>query len=163
VRFQDYRDLAESFDRLVSIEMIEAVGEAHWSTYFATLSRALRQGGVAVLQAITIREEDFALYRSRPDFIQRYIFPGGMLPTVSAMDYHAQRAGLELQCVRRFGNGYAWTLREWRRRFLAAWPQIEALGFDDRFRRMWDYYLVYCEAGFERGVVDVGTYRLRKA
>ena len=162
VRFQDYRDLAGSFDRLVSIEMIEAVGEAHWPVYFSTLARNLKEGGTAVLQAITIREEDFAIYRSRPDFIQRYIFPGGMLPTVTLMQQHARRAGFEFETVCRFGQSYAWTLAEWRRRFQSAWPEISALGFDERFRRMWEYYLIYCEAGFERGVVDVGTYRLHK-
>ncbi|MGQ0671726.1 MAG: class I SAM-dependent methyltransferase [Hyphomicrobium sp.] len=162
VRFQDYRDLAGTFDRLVSIEMIEAVGEAHWPTYFATIAERLKRGGTAVLQAITIREEDFALYRSRPDFIQRYIFPGGMLPTVTLMRQHAERVGLEFETVQRFGASYAWTLAEWRRRFRAAWPAIADLGFDERFRRMWEYYLIYCEVGFERGVCDVGTYRLHK-
>lgn len=163
LRFQDYRDLAGSFDKLVSIEMIEAVGEAHWPTYFATIARSLNSGGTAVLQAITIREEDFDIYRARPDFIQRYIFPGGMLPTVSLMREHARRAGLEFETVKRFGQCYAWTLAEWRKRFAAAWPEIQPLGFDERFRRMWEYYLIYCEVGFERAVVDVGTYRLRKA
>ncbi len=162
VRFEDYRDLAGAFDKLVSIEMIEAVGEAHWPAYFKTIARSLRNGGTAVLQAITIREEDFAIYRSRPDFIQRYIFPGGMLPTVSLMRQHAQHAGLEFELVKSFGPSYAWTLAEWRKRFTAAWPEISVLGFDERFRRMWEYYFIYCEVGFERAVVDVGTYRLHK-
>jgi cyclopropane-fatty-acyl-phospholipid synthase len=162
IRLQDYRDLSGAFDRLVSIEMIEAVGEAHWPAYFATIARNLKSGGHAVIQAITIGERDFELYRSRPDFIQRYIFPGGMLPTVPLIQLHAERAGLSFERMKEFGQSYAWTLRQWRRRFFAAWPQIEALGFDTRFRRMWEYYLVYCEVGFERGVVDVGTYRLHK-
>lgn len=162
IRFQDYRDLSGSFDRLVSIEMIEAVGEAHWPRYFETIANSLKPGGIGVLQAITIREEDFALYRSRPDFIQRYIFPGGMLPTVTLMREHAERAGLAFQTVRNFGHSYAWTLNEWLGRFRAAWPEIAPLGFDERFRRMWEYYLIYCEVGFERGVCDVGTYRVYK-
>lgn len=162
IRFQDYRDLAGAFDRVVSIEMIEAVGEAHWPTYFATIANTLNAGGHAVVQAITIGERDFELYRSRPDFIQRYIFPGGMLPTVARMRQHAERAGLTFETVKEFGPGYAWTLRQWRRRFEAAWQDISALGFDERFRRMWEYYLVYCEVGFERSVVNVGTYRLHK-
>ena len=123
---------------------------------------ALAPAGVAVIQAITIHEDAFARYRQNPDFIQRYIFPGGMLPTISLMQQRATAAGLTFETVERFGSSYVLTLREWRQRFEAAWPRIEALGFDDRFRRMWLYYLTYCEVGFDRGLIDVGLYRMRK-
>ena len=161
--FTDYRDVTGQYDRIVSIEMIEAVGEEHWPGYFATLNQRLKPGGCAVVQAITIREEDFPLYRARPDFIQRYIFPGGMLPTVSIMKEMSEKAGLSFEIIERFGPSYAQTLRDWRDRFHRAWPEISALGFDARFRRMWDYYLTYCEVGFERGYTDVGIYRMSKA
>ena len=163
LRLQDYRDIRGQFDRIVSIEMIEAVGEAYWPTYFATLKERLKPGGVAVVQAITIDESHFERYRDSPDFIQRCIFPGGMLPTPERMAEQARRAGLRLSTELRFGRGYALTLREWRRRFLAEWPAIQALGFDEAFRRLWTYYLCYCEAGFLAGRVDVGLYRLTHA
>ena len=162
VRFEDYRDTTGTFDRLVSIEMIEAVGEENWPLFFGTVSNRLKPGGSAVIQAITIHEDAFARYRENPDFIQRYIFPGGMLPTVELMTERAGDARLAFETVERFGMSYALTLAEWRRRFEAAWPEIAKLGFDERFRRMWRYYLVYCEIGFERGLIDVGLYRLRK-
>ncbi len=162
VRFQDYRDTSGRFDRLVSIEMIEAVGEENWPQFFQTVAERLRPGGLGVIQAITIREDAFAQYRRNPDFIQRYIFPGGMLPTVELMRQRSGEAGLGFETIERFGASYAATLAEWSRRFEAAWPAIEALGFDARFRRMWRYYLAYCEIGFERGLIDVGLYRLRK-
>lgn len=163
LRLQDYRDVGGQFDRVVSIEMIEAVGEAYWPLYFTTLGQRLKPGGTAVLQAITINEQHFDHYRASPDFIQRCIFPGGMLPTPERMASHAQRAGLAFNTEDRFGTDYARTLAEWRRRFLAEWPSIEALGFDLRFQRLWTYYLSYCEAGFLAGRVDVGLYRLTHA
>ena len=162
VRFQDYRDVTGSFDRIASIEMIEAVGEDNWPSYFGTIANRLKPGGIAVLQAITLDPRYFDDYRVKPDFIQRYIFPGGMLPTVDLMREHAGRAGLELHEVETFGSSYALTLAEWRRRFDEAWPRVEALGFDERFRRMWSYYLTYCEVGFQAGTIDVGLYRLSK-
>ena len=163
LRLLDYRDVSGKFDRIASIEMIEAVGERYWPTYFAKLGACLRKGGVAVLQAITIAEDRFAAYRRRPDFIQRHIFPGGMLPTCSLIEQHAAHAGLTLVHHESFGNSYASTLREWRVRFSKAWPAIERLGFDGRFHRMWEYYLAYCEAGFRTGRVDVGLFKLEKA
>ena len=162
VIFQDYRDTEGAFDRLASIEMIEAVGEENWPVYFRTIADRLKPGGVAVIQAITIREDLFEDYRSRPDFIQRYIFPGGMLPTVSAMSEAAGREQLTFETFETFGVSYAATLADWRHRFEMVWPQIEALGFDERFRRMWLYYLVYCEVGFRCGRIDVGIYRMTK-
>jgi len=160
--FEDYRDTSGTFDKIASIEMIEAVGAEHWSTYFETICNRLRSGGHAVIQAITIREDSFADYMAKPDFIQRYIFPGGVLPTKTHLTDHAAAAGLSFETVTTFGASYARTLGEWRRRFHAQWPQIEALGFDGRFRRLWDYYLTYCEAGFEKGVIDVGIYRFTR-
>lgn len=163
LRLQDYRDVDGHYDRVVSIEMVEAVGEAYWPVYFTTLRERLKPGGTAVLQAITIDEGHFERYRASPDFIQRCIFPGGMLPTPERMAAQAQGVGLAFDTEERFGMGYARTLAEWRRRFLADWPSIEAQGFDQRFQRLWTYYLSYCEAGFLSGRVDVGLYRLTRA
>ncbi len=161
LRLQDYRDVQGQFDRIVSIEMIEAVGEAYWPTYFATLRDRLKPGGVAVLQAITIADEHFESYRHSADFIQRCIFPGGMLPCPRALREHAERAGFVIDEEHWFGPSYARTLAQWRSRFLANWPGIERLGFDDAFKRLWTYYLCYCEAGFRSRRVDVGLFRLR--
>jgi cyclopropane-fatty-acyl-phospholipid synthase len=160
LRLQDYRDVADRYDRIVSVEMIEAVGADYWPAYFARLRDAMTACGAAVIQAITIDEARFAAYRARPDFIQRWIFPGGMLPTKAIIAEHAARAGLALVQQEFFGLSYARTLREWRDRFLRAWPAIEPLGFDARFRRMWEYYLAYCEVGFEFRAIDVGLYKL---
>jgi cyclopropane-fatty-acyl-phospholipid synthase len=162
LRLQDYRDIPGRFDRIVSIEMIEAVGEAYWPVYFATLRERLAPGGLAVLQAITIADAHFESYRQGADFIQRCIFPGGMLPCPRVLREQATRAGLVVEKEHAFGPSYARTLDEWRRRFLAAWPEIAPLGFDEAFRRLWTFYLAYCEAGFRAGRVDVGLYRLRR-
>jgi cyclopropane-fatty-acyl-phospholipid synthase len=159
---EDYRDTVGTFDKIASIEMIEAVGEAHWPTYFRTLFERLNPGGLAAIQGITILERNFEAYRSGVDFIQRYIFPGGMLLTKQIMKEQTDRAGLMLERVECFGQSYATTLRMWRDRFEAAWPQVSKLGFDERFRRMWRLYLAYCEAGFAEAIIDVGIYRLRK-
>jgi cyclopropane-fatty-acyl-phospholipid synthase len=160
LRLLDYRDVEGRYDRIASIEMIEAVGERYWPVYFAKLRASLRTGGIALLQAITIDESRFAAYRNRADFIQRHIFPGGLLPTASIIEREAERAGLKLVHRESFGDSYAKTLREWRCRFLRAWPAIEPLGFNERFRRMWEYYLVYCEIGFRFGVIEVGFFKL---
>jgi len=157
-RLQDYRDIHERFDRIVSIEMLEAVGKAWLPRYFETLANALNPGGRAVLQAITIDEALDADYQRNPDFIQKHIFPGGFLPTKSALATVIERAGLQVLHCERFGLSYARTLAEWRRRFHANWIEIAALGFDDRFRRLWDYYLAYCEAGFAEATIDVSLY-----
>jgi cyclopropane-fatty-acyl-phospholipid synthase len=160
LRLQDYRDVGEQYDRIVSIEMLEAVGERYWPAYFAKLRECLRPGGTIVLQAITIEEKRFEDYRRHPDFIQRYIFPGGMLPTAGIIRREAACAGLAVVHAEMFGHSYARTLALWRLRFLQAWPAIEPLGFDLRFKRMWEYYLAYCEVGFSLGVSNVGLYRL---
>ena len=160
LRLLDYRDAAGLFDRIASIEMIEAVGERYWPSYFGKIRDCLASGGVALLQAITIDERRFAAYRKCPDFIQRYIFPGGVLPTISIIEREAARVGLKLVHHESFGDSYVRTLREWRNRFLEASPKIESLGFNDRFRRMWEYYLAYCEVGFRLGTIDVGFFKL---
>ncbi|GAB0113999.1 class I SAM-dependent methyltransferase [Acidisoma sp. C75] len=162
LRLQDYRDTTDLFDRIVSIEMLEAVGEEFWPAYFAKLAACLRPGGLAVLQVITIAEEKFEAYRHTPDFIQLYVFPGGMLPSISVMRERIAAAGLSLEKLECFGLSYAETLAEWRRRFQAALPELRAAGMEEPFLRRWDYYLAYCEAGFRAGAIDVGLYQLRK-
>jgi len=160
LRLQDYRDATGSFERIVSIEMLEAVGERYWPVYFETLRQRLKPGGVAVIQVITIAEAQFDSYRRGADFIQRFIFPGGMLPSKTALRTAAEGAGLSLQTALSFGDSYAATLVEWRRRFLQARSSIASLGFDEAFMRLWEYYLCYCEAGFRAGRVDVGLYTI---
>ncbi len=160
LRLQDYRDTQEQFDHIVSIEMFEAVGERWWPAYFRTVARALKPGGRAVVQSITIRDELFADYRKGTDFIQQYIFPGGMLPSRAAFRAAAARQGLAVHGEYAFGVDYARTLAEWRQAFEANWPQIAALGFDERFRRLWRMYLCYCEAGFLAGNIDVVHFEL---
>ena len=159
----DYRDAGGTYDRIVSIEMLEAVGEDYWPIYFKTLRARLRKGGIAVLQVITIGEEQFSAYRRRPDFIQRYIFPGGMLPTTQILAEKIDDAGLRLESSEFFGDSYARTLADWQARFSQAWPAIQQMGFDARFKRMWDYYFAYCQAGFEGGFLNVGLYRISHA
>ena len=163
LRLQDYRDVRGTFDRIVSIEMLEAVGEAYWSIYFQKLRDSLRPGGSAVLQVITIDETRFANYRRRPDFIQKYIFPGGMLPTRRIIEREISKAGLRLVAREHFGKSYARTLEHWQQRFQKSWPKIKLLGFDDRFKRTWEYYLAYCQAGFEARTLNVGLYKLTQA
>jgi cyclopropane-fatty-acyl-phospholipid synthase len=160
LRLQDYRDVQGAFDRIVSIEMFEAVGEAWWPTYFATVAERLKAGGRAVLQVISIAEEHAESYRRDTDFIQHHVFPGGYLPSPSAFRAAAAKAGLTVAAEETFGLSYAETLAEWRRRFHAAWEDIAPQGFDIRFRRLWDYYLAYCEAGFREATIDVGLYTL---
>jgi cyclopropane-fatty-acyl-phospholipid synthase len=162
IRLEDYRDARGTYDRIASIEMIEAIGFEHWPTYFSRLYQLLRPGGIAVLQAITIADKRFEAYSRCPDFIQRYIFPGGMLPAPRIIRREAARAGFELVEGPRFAASYATTLALWQERFQAAWPRIAALGFERRFKRMWEYYLAYCEAGFRSGLLDVGLYRLER-
>jgi cyclopropane-fatty-acyl-phospholipid synthase len=162
LRLQDYRDVSGAFDRIVSIEMIEAVGEAFWPSYFATIARSLKSGGRALIQAITIEDDRFDSYRKRPDFIQRHIFPGGFLPCDEALAEQVERAGLRLAAVEHFGLSYAQTLADWRNRFEARWREISTLGFDERFRRLWTYYLCYCEAGFLEKATNVGFYVIEK-
>lgn len=158
LRLQDYRDLSQTFDRVVSIEMLEAVGEAYWRTYFRRVRRCLRPGGRAVIQTIVIEDSRFANYRRNPDFIQMRIFPGGMLPTANIVAREAAACGLRLTGTELLGQSYARTLEIWHERFESSWPAIRELGFDDHFRRRWGYYLDYCRVAFEIGAVDVGLF-----
>ena len=148
IRLMDYRDIEGRFDRVASIEMFEAVGEAYWPSYFNKLSEVLAPGGRAGLQVITIRDDLFSVYRSRSDFMRKYIFPGGMLPSERRLREEVEQAGLQWKSLARFGQHYADTVREWSNRFDHAWEEIRRLGFDERFRRLWRFYLSYCEAGF---------------
>jgi cyclopropane-fatty-acyl-phospholipid synthase len=162
VQLKDYRDIDGQFDRIVSVEMIEAVGQTYWPSYFRTLQRALKPGGSIVLQAITIDERVFESYVDGTDFIQRYIFPGGCLPSSTALEAEASRADLAISDELQFGASYALTLKEWRRRFAASWQGIAPLGFDESFRRLWEFYLCYCEAGFRAGTTDVRLLKVQR-
>ncbi len=163
IRFVDYRDVEGQFDRVASIEMFEAVGEKYWPAYFDKIQGSLKSGGRAGLQVITIRDQDFEEYRSRADFIQKYIFPGGMLPSEERLKLVTDRAGLGWTGITRFGQDYAETLAAWHRSFDAAWNEIRALGFDERFRKLWKFYLSYCEAGFRTERTNVVQLSLAKA
>lgn len=155
IRLQDYRDTTGTFDAIASIEMFEAVGEKYWPTFFRTVHARLGYGARACVQAITVQEKRFRIYRKSPDFIQKYIFPGGMLPPPSLMRSLPEDAGLRPVGALSFGPDYARTLHEWYRRFNARWPDIEAMGFDTRFRRMWNLYLSSCAGAFQHGNCDV--------
>lgn len=163
VRLQDYRDVSGQFDKIASIEMFEAVGEQHWPVYFNTLRERLAPGGKAALQIITMDDGYFDEYRRNPEFIQRYIFPGGMLPGLSVFKQAVTAASLAITDHFTFGPSYGETLRRWDTAFQNAWPEIKALGFDDRFYRMWRYYLCYCEVGFDTGRIDVAHFTLKHA
>ncbi len=160
---QDYRDLSAQYDRIASIEMFEAVGEKYWPHYFSKLHDSLKQGGLAGLQLITIADRHFESYRRGCDFIQRYIFPGGMLASPKVLLEQISRANLRLHEQTSFGLDYAGTLRRWHESFQKKWPEIEKLGFDARFRRMWTYYLAYCESGFSSRNTDVVQMTLARA
>ena len=152
---KDYRDMEGQFDHIVSIEMLEAVGQEYWPTYFAIMSKVLKKGGRAVIQSITIDHAAYHSYANQPDFIQRYIFPGGMLPSLPMLERPLADAGLHLVSESGYASHYARTLDQWRQRFNAAWPQFGEQQFDNRFKRMWDLYLAYCEGGFRAGMIDV--------
>ena len=155
LQLKDYRNVVGTYDGIASIEMFEAVGERHWPAYFAKIRDALEPGGRAALQVITIADRWFDSYRRGVDFIQRHIFPGGMLPSMTALRQQFDRAGLALDRAEFYGQHYAATLAEWNRRFQSAWPDLATMGFDRRFKRMWEFYLAYCEAGFRAGSIDV--------
>jgi cyclopropane-fatty-acyl-phospholipid synthase len=160
LKLQDYRDEHGRYDGIASIEMFEAVGEAYWPSYFATLARCLAPGGRACVQTITIDDALFERYRRGTDFIQQYVFPGGMLPSPSVFRAHAQLAGLQVVEEFAFGHHYAATLASWRQQFNAQLPAVRALGFDERFIRLWNFYLAYCEAAFAERNTDVVQYTL---
>jgi cyclopropane-fatty-acyl-phospholipid synthase len=162
IRRQDYRDVEGQFDKVASIEMFEAVGEKYWPAYFAKIAEVLKPGGRAALQIITIDGRLFDTYRRRADFIQRYVFPGGMLASVERLKEETAKAGLAWRRLEAFGLSYAETLAEWARRFTAKWQDIRAMGFDERFKQLWLFYLGYCEAGFRTGRTDVVQLALAK-
>jgi cyclopropane-fatty-acyl-phospholipid synthase len=155
IKLQDYRDETGKYDRIASIEMFEAVGEKYWPVFFGKVKDCLKAGGTAGMQIITINERAFQIYRKRPDFIQRYVFPGGMLPTPSILRSLGAQHGLSHLRECAFPQDYARTLAEWRERFWASWERIVPLGFDERFKRLWEFYLHYCEAGFRAEYIDV--------
>ena len=163
IQLVDYRDVEGRFDRVASIEMFEAVGEQYWPTYFGAIRDRLTPGGRAALQIITIRDELFDDYRSKADFIQKYVFPGGMLGSEARLRQETERAGLNWCDLSRFGPDYADTLAQWSTSFDAAWDNIRQMGFDERFRRLWRFYLSYCEAGFRTGRTNVIQLGLAKA
>lgn len=163
LRLQDYRDIDDGpFDAVLSIEMFEAVGREYWGDYFGALKRQLRPGGRACIQSITIRDDLFERYVKGTDFIQQYIFPGGLLPSPGAFRAEAAKAGLVVENELAFGADYAETLRRWRVAFLARDGQVRQLGFDTRFMRIWEFYLAYCEAAFATGNTDVVQFTLRR-
>jgi cyclopropane-fatty-acyl-phospholipid synthase len=160
LRLQDYREVPGTFTGIASIEMFEAVGERWWRPFFRRTRELLEPGRAAAMQVITIAEDRFEGYRRRPDFMQRYVFPGGMLPSPERFREAAEVGGLSVREPSFFGMDYARTLTAWSERFERALPEVRALGFDDRFVRMWRYYLAYCRTGFEHGTIDVMQVRL---
>ena len=163
LRLQDYRDIDDGpYDAVASIEMFEAVGREYWASYFQTVHRQLKPGGRACIQTITIRDDLFERYLKSTDFIQQYIFPGGLLPSPQAFRAEARKAGLEVINEFAFGPDYAETLRRWRADFLSRDGQVRQLGFDTRFMRIWEFYLAYCEAAFDTGNTNVMQFTLHR-
>ena len=149
VKFLDYRDLKEKYDHVASIEMIEAVGEKYMDQYFGTIKNVLNYGGTAAIQGIVIKDDLFERYRANEDFIQKYIFPGGFLPSIQFMENLIKKNELKIEKINTYSDDYARTLATWRKNFLGAWEKISPLGFDEYFKRMWEFYLSYCEGGFK--------------
>ncbi|MCR9112156.1 MAG: cyclopropane-fatty-acyl-phospholipid synthase family protein [Rhodobacteraceae bacterium] len=154
-KLQDYRDERGQYDGIASIEMFEAVGEKYWPVYFETVRERLKPGGQATLQIITVEDSRYEAYRNDVDFIQKYIFPGGMLPSPSVLRDEIRRAGLKVRGSIEFGQSYSLTLRRWFETFNARWDEVARLGFDNRFRRMWNFYLTSCAGAFQGGNCDV--------
>ena len=163
VKLTDYREIKGLYDKIVSIEMFEAVGEKYWSKYFEVLGNNLKYNGAIGLQTITIEDKFFKKYRKFPDFIQTYIFPGGMLPSIEEMSKVLKSKGLSIEKKQMFGNDYAKTLKMWSKSFEKSWENIKKEGFNDAFRRMWRYYLGYCEGGFKSGNINVGQFLIKKS
>jgi len=155
IKLQDYRDETGTYDGIASIEMFEAVGEKYWPVYFDTVMARLRPGGRATFQIITIADARFETYRNTVDFIQKYVFPGGMLPSPTVLRAEVERAGLKFLDSIEFGKSYSTTLRRWHDSFNARWTEVAGMGFDERFRRMWNFYLTSCAGAFEGGNCDV--------
>ena len=163
IKLLDYRNINGKYDKIVSIEMFEAVGEKYWSKYFDVLKKNLKSDGSIGLQTITIEDKFFQKYKKFPDFIQTYIFPGGMLPSVEEMDKVITSKGLHITNKTMFGNDYAKTIRIWSESFENSWGCIKSLGFSESFKRLWNYYLGYCEGGFKSGNINVGQFLIKKA
>jgi cyclopropane-fatty-acyl-phospholipid synthase len=161
-KLQDYRDERGQYDGIASVEMFEAVGERYWPVYFDTLRERLKPGRAATLQIITVADRRWKVYKRGVDFIQKYIFPGGMLPSPNALRQQVERAGLVVDRSIEFGKSYDITLRRWHETFNARWDRIAGLGFDDRFRRMWNFYLTSCAATFDSGNCDVTQITVRR-
>ena len=161
---QDYREVTGRFDAIVSVEMIEAVGEEYWPTYFRAIDDLLAPGGVAAIQSILMAHDRYLATRHSYGWIQKHIFPGGLIPSVEAIEETTSaHTSLRVTATHRFGRDYAETLRRWRATFLEEWPAIAAAGFDETFRRTWEFYLAYCEAGFAADYIDVAQIRLERS
>ena len=162
IKFLDYRKINEMYDKIVSIEMFEAVGKKNWNNFFQILDKSLKKKGLAALQIITINESLFESYEKNKDFIQKYIFPGGMLPTKNIIYSLASNNNLHVCKEKSLRTDYAKTLYFWRHNFLNKWHKLEKMGFKDDFKRLWEYYLVYCEEGFKAGTINVHQILLKK-
>ena len=161
VKFLDYRDLKDKYDAIASIEMIEAVGEKYLNKYFSTIKNNLKPNGVGAIQAIIIKDELFKRYRNNQDFIQKYIFPGGFLPSLESIKDYSKKTGLVLKSYNSYGNHYSRTLSKWRKNFINSWEQISKQGFDNSFKKIWDFYFSYCEAGFNSKNIDLIQFSVR--
>ena len=161
VKFLDYRDLKAKYDAIASIEMIEAVGEKYLNKYFSTIKNNLKPNGVGAIQAIVIKDELFKRYRNNQDFIQKYIFPGGFLPSLESIKNYSKKTGLVLKSYNSYGNHYSRTLSRWRKNFISSWEQISKQGFDNSFKKIWDFYFSYCEAGFNSKNIDLIQFSVR--
>lgn len=162
IKFKDYRDIESHYTNIASIEMFEAVGKKYWETYFNIVRNSLVNSGKAALQVITIDEKRSFNYQNQPDFIQQYIFPGGMLPTKIELSEINQKVGLNFKEIKSFGLSYAKTLKLWNNQFQSSWHDLVKLGFNDRFKRMWEFYLAYCETGFISKTTDVSHFLINK-
>ncbi len=162
VQFKDYRDVRKKYSKIASIEMFEAVGKKYWSNYFEIIHNSLSENGKAALQIITINEKRARDYQTRPDFIQQYIFPGGMLPTKKQLEFSAKEVGLKCLELFSFGKSYAKTLNIWNSQFQDSWKDVSNIGFDIQFKRMWEYYFSYCETGFLTNSTDVSHFLIKK-
>ena len=160
VKFLDYRDLIDKYDHVASIEMIEAVGEKYMNQYFGTIKKVLNNNGTAAIQGIVIRDDLFDRYKANEDFIQKYIFPGGFLPSVNFIEKLIKKNNLRLEKINTYSDDYAKTLATWRENFLGVWDKISPLGFDDYFKRMWEFYLCYCEGGFRSKNINLIQFSL---
>ena len=162
VHFKDYREINNKYSNIASIEMFEAVGKKYWNGYFDIIQNSLSKEGKAALQIITINEKKAKDYQTRPDFIQQYIFPGGMLPTKKQLDISAKEVGLKCLELLSFGKSYAKTLNIWNSQFQDSWTDVARFGFDNKFKRMWEYYFSYCETGFLSSSIDVSHFLIKK-